>query len=77
MQTETVAVPPDDHHLHERIHAEFREMPGLKLTLRQASRLFDVDPWRCEQALVALVRSGTLHRQGDAFLGHGTGRHCA
>jgi hypothetical protein len=51
----------------ERVRAEFREMPGLRLTLLQASRLFDIDPVQCEQVLAALVRSGLLATDGKAF----------
>ena len=51
----------------ERVRAEFREMPGLKLTLLQASRLFDIDPVQCEQVLATLVRSGLLATDGKAF----------
>lgn len=31
------------HVLHVRVRAEFMETPGLKLTLPQAARLFDLD----------------------------------
>ena len=51
----------------ERVRAEFREMPGLKLTLPQASRLFDIDPLECEQIFTVLVRSGQLSTDGKAF----------
>jgi len=49
------------------VRAEFREMPGLKLTLPQASRLFDIDPLQCEQVLTALVRAGQLATDGKMF----------
>ena len=58
----------DDRDLHVRIHAEYQEMPGLKLTLAQASRLFNLDPTRCAQALNALVDGGLLRTDGQAFL---------
>ena len=51
----------------ERVRAEFREMPGLTLTLPQASRLFNLDPLRCEQILTALVRAGQLSTNGRVF----------
>jgi len=38
-----------------RIRAEFREMPGLRLTLPQAQRLCGGDRRSCELALAALV----------------------
>jgi hypothetical protein len=30
--------------LQERIRAEYREMPGMRLTLPQAARLFNLEP---------------------------------
>jgi hypothetical protein len=46
-----------------RIRGEFLEMPGLRLTLRQAMRLWHLDAETCEAALRLLVE----HR----FLVHG------
>jgi hypothetical protein len=57
-----------DEDLHVRIHAEYREMPGLKLTLAQASRLFNLEPARCAEALGALVSGGVLRTDGKMFL---------
>ena len=39
-------------------------MPGLKLTLPQASRLFSIEPIRCERVLGALVHAGHLATDG-------------
>ena len=39
---------PEDGDLDRRIRAEFVEMPGLKLTLPQAARLFNLEQARCE-----------------------------
>ena len=50
-----------------RVRAEFREMPGLRLTLLQASRLFDIEPARCERILGALVDAGHLETDGRSF----------
>jgi hypothetical protein len=47
-----------------RIRGEFLEMPGLRLTLRQAMRLWHLDAETCEAALRLLIE----HR----FLTHGT-----
>lgn len=63
-----------DEQLHIRIRAEFLEMPGLKLTLPQASRLFNLEPVACENVLGGLVRDGELSRDGTAFLRAGSGR---
>ena len=48
-----------------RIRAEFREMPGLKLTVAQATRLWHLDPRRSEEFLNTLVVDGLLHRSAD------------
>ena len=38
-----------------RVRAEYREMPGLKLTLSQACRLWQLDQQTCEALLKGLV----------------------
>jgi hypothetical protein len=43
-----------------RIRGEYREMPGLRLTVPQACRLWQIDARTCETLLDQLVR--------DAFL---------
>jgi hypothetical protein len=56
-----------------RVRAEFREMPGLHLTLAQASRLWHLDPAVCRTVLHTLVmerfllctRSGAFTRAGQ------------
>lgn len=60
--------------LERRLRAEFAEMPGMKLTLPQASRLFNVDPAQCEGVLRELVRSGQLSSDGKAFARAGSCR---
>lgn len=68
------AFPADPVH---RITAEFEEMPCLRLTVAQASRLFGLDVHDCRRALSVLVRQrflmrdakGQFHRPG---LGAGT-----
>jgi hypothetical protein len=64
----------EEEQLHHRIRAEFAEMPGLKLTLPQASRLFNLEPIRCETVLGGLVREGELSIDGATFVRAGTGR---
>ena len=54
-----------------RVQAEFREMPGLTLTLPQASRLFSIEPTRCQRVLGALVHAGHLATDGKAFASPG------
>jgi hypothetical protein len=51
-----------------RIRAEFCEMPGLKLTLAQASRLFQLEAVRCQQVLTSMVDTGHLVLRGNTFL---------
>ncbi|HKY21207.1 MAG TPA: hypothetical protein VJM31_08315 [Vicinamibacterales bacterium] len=49
----------------ERVRGEFREMPGLTLTLAQAGRLWSVDATTCREVLTELVESGFLSRRAD------------
>jgi DNA-binding IclR family transcriptional regulator len=48
-----------------RIRAEFLELPCLRLTLSQASRLFGVDRPSCERVLSELVSHRFLKTMGD------------
>lgn len=48
----------------ERIRSEYREMPGLTLTVAQAQRLWALDQPACERVLGTLVESGFLRRTG-------------
>ena len=43
-----------------RIRTEYVEMPDLKLTARQAQRLWNLSHDVCDTALAALVREGFL-----------------
>ena len=47
-------------HLIERARGEFLEMPGLRLTPEQASRLWGVDTATCQQLIDALVAAAFL-----------------
>lgn len=67
----------EEHELCRRVQAEFREMPGLELTLSQASRLFSIEPTRCERVLGALVHAGHLATDGKAFASPHGGRRSA
>ena len=49
----------------DRIHVEYVEMPGLKLTVAQARRLCNLPSDVCEAALNALVHTGVLRRLDD------------
>jgi hypothetical protein len=50
-----------------RIMAEFHEMPGLRVTRRQASRLFGVSEDHCAGALDELVLRKLLRRQANGM----------
>jgi hypothetical protein len=55
-------------HLLARIRGEFREMPGLTLTLRQATRLWNLDAVTCDVALRILVEERFLdHTRRGTF----------
>src|SRR5262245_52736862 len=45
-----------------RIRGEYREMPGLSLTLPQAYRLWQLDSRTCTSLIAALVKNGELQR---------------
>jgi hypothetical protein len=48
-----------------RVRAEFLEMPGLKLTVTQAQRLWGMDRRTCEALIDALTESRFLTRTRD------------
>ena len=78
--TQPGPVPTEEHDLQAlqaRVSAEFREMPGMRLTLAQASRLFSIDTARCERVLGALVDVGVLATNGRAFARADIGTRCA
>jgi hypothetical protein len=53
------------HALLNRIRGEFREMPGLRLTLSEACRLSQLDSQTCEAVLRRLVDERFLTRKHD------------
>jgi hypothetical protein len=50
-----------------RVRGEYGEMPGLRVTLAQACRLWQVDVSTCGMLLDRLVREGFLHRTNNGF----------
>src|SRR5262245_46553722 len=50
----------------KRIRGEFLEMPGLRLTLAQAQRLFGVERALCKVVLDALVDTNFLSVKDDS-----------
>ena len=63
-----------DDDLCARVQAEFVEMPGLRLTLAQAVRLFSIEPDQCQRVLGTLVLGGYLTTDGKAFASPRMGR---
>src|SRR5919106_4275880 len=61
----TLASPRRRSDLMARARAEFLEMPGLSLTLAQASRLCGAPPEDCQRVLDELIGDGLLRRNGD------------
>jgi hypothetical protein len=55
-------IPPTDvaDRIHQRIRAEYLEMPGLHLTAEQARRLCGVEQALCQQVLDTLVEMNFL-----------------
>jgi hypothetical protein len=49
----------------QQVREQYRDMPGLKLTKPQATRLFGVAPSVCAAMLRALVMENFLSRTGD------------
>lgn len=56
---------PALHELLLRIEGEYREMPGLSLTLSQAQRLWGLDRSTCEFVLAKLIERRVLRRAMD------------
>ena len=50
-----------------RVRAEFREMPGLRLTVPQLQRLCGLDPTVCSQVVDALLERSVISRRGAVF----------
>ena len=49
----------------DRVRGEFKEMPGLALTLAQAGRLWSLDAATCAEVLAQLVSTGFLCQRAD------------
>ena len=50
------------------IRREFREHPGIVVTLTQAQSRWSLDERRCTQVFEALLAEGFLQRIGEAYL---------
>jgi hypothetical protein len=67
----------DDGAVHARIRSEYHEMPGLRLTVPQAARLFGLERTSCERVLNTLVVDGELCTNGREFVRPNAGRRSA
>jgi hypothetical protein len=56
---------PEPHELVQRVRGEFLEMPGLRLTVEQARRLWRMSAHECDRVLGALVAERFLSRTRD------------
>jgi len=56
------------------ITAEYREMPGLSVTVEQAARLWQADRQLCLDVLEELTRAGFLYRCRERYLRSAGGR---
>ena len=63
--------------IHARVRGEYREMPGLRLTIPQAARLFNLDHDHCVRVLDTLVTEGELWSNGREYFGQNAGRRYA
>lgn len=75
--TDWRAVREQHDELWHRISGEYREMPGLELTLAQACRLWNTDPATGHRVLDALVERAVLRRRGAFYVRADSGRMCA
>jgi hypothetical protein len=66
-----------DFGLLQRVHGEFMEMPGLRLTLAQACRLWNIDPATSRDVLNQLVDEQFLRLNGPHYMRAATGRSLA
>lgn len=62
------SAPRSDSRLLWRLRSEYCEMPGLSLTVAQASRLCQIDHAACQSVLEDLTRAGFLMRDEDRYV---------
>lgn len=65
----TDAPRPDRHQMLSVLRGEFREMPGLRLRIEEAQRLWGLDRRTCEELLASLVDSKFLIRRPNDVYG--------
>ena len=64
-------------HLLVRVYGEYAELPGLQLTVAQASRLWNVNLAVSAHVLDRLVDAAFLRRAGGSYVRADSGRVCA
>jgi hypothetical protein len=57
-----LSTPRGLHELLRRVESEYREMPGLSLTVPQAARLWGLDSATCAVVLTTLLERQVLRR---------------
>ena len=50
-----------------RVEADYREMPGLSVTLAQGCRLWNLPQDMCRSILDQMIGRGQLKRQGEQY----------
>lgn len=60
--------PMEVHLTANRVRGEFLEMPGLRLTIRQAARLWGLELAACEHVIEVLVQSAFLQRTAGGMV---------
>ena len=62
------SAPPRDHLLRV-IAGEYREMPGMRLTLAQFGRLWNLASTECEEIVRELIERGDLSEDDEGRIG--------
>ena len=68
LQVTDVGIDPILDNAIRRAQSDFLEMPGLRLTLPQAARLWAYDALFCSEVLAMLVETRFLVRSRDSFI---------
>jgi hypothetical protein len=63
-----VAIDPIFDSAVRRAQSDYQEMPGLRLTLPQAARLWAYDASFCSEVLAMLVETRFLVRSRDSYI---------
>jgi hypothetical protein len=61
--------PPGRDHLLRAIAGEYREMPGMRLTMAQFGRLWNLNASQCEEVVQVLIGRGDLSEDDEGRIG--------